>query len=286
MKPNEPGRTKSGQLTALKPDSESAERCKACKRAPNVATQRRWPSRPARVARSWQHPKRQKKFLEERAYFLEQELMRVEEHERRRLSMDLHDGLSQTIALIKLKLGAMRRFREPTLEKAVLEIEELIDEANHSVRSITFELCPRALDDLGLGAALEELVLNIGARYGTEVVLEDDGRLKVMTADTRVILFRSVRELLINACKHARAGHVCIRLSRDGNMIQATVEDDGVGMRLDRTTRSNCGLFDIRERLGHVRGSMHIESTPGCGTKISLSAPAASGRTSRAKASA
>ncbi len=204
------------------------------------------------------------------------ELLVAEERERRRLSIDLHDGLSQTIALARIKLGLLRRSTDAALSKSLDEIDRLIDQANQSARSLTFELSPPVLHDLGLEPAVQWLVENIQARYGIETVFEDDGQLKPADESTRVILFRSIRELLINAAKHASAHRVLVRLMREENRLNAEVEDDGVGMEETTLTARGSGLFSIRERLEHVGGNMSIESVRGRGTKVRLHAPLSS----------
>ena len=213
----------------------------------------------------------------ERLRALMADLLLAEEHERRRLAVDLHDGLSQTIALTQIKLSALRRALGGKLGGALDEIAALIDQTNRTVRSISFELSPPVLHDFGLEPAVQWLVENIQERYGIEIVLEDDGQPKPADEKTRVILFRSLRELLINAAKHSKAHRVRVCLSRAGERIDASVEDDGVGMEPEGIAVRGSGLFSIHERLGHVGGSMDIESTPGRGTKIRLCAPLTSG---------
>lgn len=213
----------------------------------------------------------------ERLRALMADLLLAEEQERRRLAVDLHDGLSQTIALTQIKVAALRRALGGKNGGALDEIAALIDQTNRAVRSISFELSPPVLHDFGLEPAVQWLVENIQERYGIEIVLEDDGQQKPADEKTRVILFRSLRELLINAAKHAQAQRVCVGLSRAGERIVASVEDDGVGMDPEEIAVHGSGLFSIRERLGHVGGSMDIESAPGRGTKIRLCAPLTSG---------
>jgi PAS domain S-box-containing protein len=201
------------------------------------------------------------------------ELLLAEESERRRLAVDLHDGLSQTIALAKMKLVTLLRSTDATLHGSLTEIEQLIDQANQSARSVTFELSPPVLHDLGLEPAVQWLVEHIHARYGLDIVLEGDGQPKPADATTRVIVFRAIRELLINAAKHARAQRVHVRLERLDDDVTATVDDDGVGMDPETAAVQGSGLFGIRERLGHMGGSIDIDSSPGRGTSICLRAP-------------
>lgn len=201
------------------------------------------------------------------------ELLLTEENERRSLAVDVHDGLSQTIALTQIKLEALRESLDGKLTQDLDEIVELVSQTDQSTRSIGFELSPPALHDLGLEPAVQWLVENIQSRYDVEVMLEDDGKPKLADHQTRVILFRSIRELLINAAKHSGAQRVQVRLLCEEEQLNALVEDDGVGMEPEAAVARGSGLFSIRERLRHVGGSMHIESAPGIGTKIRLCAP-------------
>jgi signal transduction histidine kinase len=210
---------------------------------------------------------------QERVRSLMADLLLAEEHERRRLAIDLHDGLSQTIALAQNKLSGLRRSMDDRLSASLDEIEALIDQTDRTARSISFELSPPVLHDLGLEPAVQWLVEHIQARYAIEIVLEADSRPKPADEKTRVILFRSIRELLINAAKHARAQRVRVVLRREKDMLHASVEDDGVGMEPDVMQIQGSGLFSIHERLSNVGGFMHIESASGQGTKIRLCAP-------------
>lgn len=210
---------------------------------------------------------------QERLRSLMADLLVAEERERRRLAVDLHDGLSQTIALAQIKLSALRSSMDGKLTTALDEIDELIAQTNRTARSISFELSPPVLHDLGLEPAVQWLVENIHARYGIAIQLEDDGQPKPADEKTRVILFRSIRELLINAAKHAGARRVQVCLERKGDDLNASVEDDGAGMDPAVISVQGSGLISIRERLSHVGGTMHIDSTPGQGTKIRLCAP-------------
>jgi signal transduction histidine kinase len=223
---------------------------------------------------------------QDRARSLMTALLLTEEQERRRLAIDLHDGLSQTVALAQIKLSALRKSVKGALAKSVSEIQDLVEQANRSARSISFELSPPVLHDFGLEPAVQWLVENIQARYGITIDLEDDGQSKPIDEVTRIMLFRSIRELLINAAKHARASRVNVRLARVQDSLDAVVEDDGVGMELGMVNKDGFGLFSIHERLNHAGGSMRIESTPGRGTKIHLCAPLSNGDAQRAEARA
>ncbi len=220
---------------------------------------------------------------QERLRALMADLLLAEERERHRLAVDLHDGLSQTIALTQIKLSALRLSLRGKLADSLDGIEALIAQIDRDIRSISFELSPPVLHDLGLEPAVQWLVENIQERYAMEIVLDLDGHPKPADEKSRVILFRSLRELLINAAKHSKARRIHVRLEREEDRLNATVEDDGIGMEADIVAVRGSGLFSIRERLSHVGGSMSIESAPGRGTKVRLCAPLASAGPSNAQ---
>ncbi|NOT29377.1 MAG: PAS domain S-box protein [Planctomycetes bacterium] len=232
------------------------------------------------------HAEQEVRRYQERVRSLMADLLLTEEHERRRLAVDLHDGLSQTIALANIKLSALRLSLDGKQARSLDEIAKLITQADRAARSISVELSPPALHDLGLEPAVQWLVENIQARYGIEIVLEGDGQSQPADEKTRVIFFRSIRELLINAAKHASARRVHVCLRREEDRLSVAVEDDGVGMDPNMADVKGSGLFSIQERLRHVGGSMHIDSAPGKGTKVHLRAPLTNKRPTKSRVEA
>ena len=207
---------------------------------------------------------------------LASQLSLAEERERRRLAADLHDQVGQSLAAIKLKLGAARQ--------AVLasdaghhldEIRGLVEEAIRQTRSLTFDLSPPILYELGLEPALEWLAEQFQAKHAISASLEDDGQTKPLEDDVRGLLFRAVSELLMNIAKHAQARTVVISVSRRQNDVHIQVRDDGMGFNETDTDRrtSGFGLFNIRERLTAIGGRLAIDSEPGRGASITLVAP-------------
>jgi PAS domain S-box-containing protein len=209
---------------------------------------------------------------------LASELSSIEERERHHIATELHDNISQTLAITKIKLGMAQGLTSPTDWVGSLnEIGELIDQAIQYTRSLTFELSPPILYELGLEAALEWLAEQIQEKHGILANFEDDKEPKPLVNDVRVLLFQAVRELLINIVKHAQAHKVKISVRRENNNIKIIIEDDGVGFstsegrELGKTT--GFGLFSIRERLKNFRGHLEVHSEPGKGTRVTLVAP-------------
>ncbi len=205
----------------------------------------------------------------------------TEERQRRSLAAELHDGLGQEIALAKMKLSALRRAASVDLHESLATIEELVERADRSVRSITFQLSPPPLYDLGLLPALQWLAEDHAGRYGITVRIEDDGSPEVVDEGVRVILFRAVRELLVNAATHGGSPEAVVRLGADGDCLCIMVEDVGRGFDTADLDLRGLGLFEIRELLKHDGGSMRIDSLPGRGTSVTLIVPLSTERAAR-----
>jgi PAS domain S-box-containing protein len=206
---------------------------------------------------------------------LASQIVFAEESLRQSLAADLHDGLGQDIALTKMKISALRLSARAEFHEPLARIERLVEQADRSLRSITFQLGPPSLHDLGLVPALEWLAEDLSGRHGVTVRIEDEGMPLVSDDRLRVILFRAVRELLINTVTFAHAREARVRLGSADGLLRITVEDEGIGFDAAEGSDRGHGLFGIREHLRHVGGSMDIDSVPGRGTTVTLRVPLA-----------
>ncbi|MCX5807862.1 MAG: PAS domain S-box protein [Proteobacteria bacterium] len=160
------------------------------------------------------------------------------------------------------------------------EVREHIEQAIRYTRSLTFELSPPILYELGLEAALEWLTEQVHEQHGIQYEFENDNHPKPVSDEIRVFLFTAVRELLVNVAKHAGAQKVKVTVRRIGDTISIHVADDGVGFSVSRMNsyldkNKGFGLFSIRERLSHLGGQMDIRSQRGRSARICLVAPLA-----------
>ncbi|MDD4889383.1 MAG: PAS domain S-box protein, partial [Phycisphaerae bacterium] len=202
------------------------------------------------------------------------QLSLIEERERRRLAGELHDRIGQALALARIKLGLLRK-HVPAGVAGMDDVMALIEQTLQDTRSLTFQLSPPILYELGFEPAVEWLVEQIARQYAVCAEMEDDGQPKPLDDDVRVVLFQATRELLVNAARHSRAPRIRVRLSRDGGHIRIQVSDNGAGFDVAGASkgRGGFGLFSLRERLRHLGGSLQIESRPGQGTAVTLLAP-------------
>jgi signal transduction histidine kinase len=137
---------------------------------------------------------------------------------------------------------------------------------------MTLQLCPPVLYEVGLVEAVRWLATDMERRYGLKVTLEEDGQRRPLDEMTRISLFRSVNELLINVAKHAKTDTALVRVSHWNQFVKISVEDTGIGFDSASGT-TGYGLFSVRERLHHLGGIVKMESVHGTGTRISLLAP-------------
>jgi PAS domain S-box-containing protein len=209
---------------------------------------------------------------------LASQLTLAEERERRRIGTTLHDHIGQTLAMIKIRLGALQKSTSPEIATELQQIRELLEQSLQSVRSLSFELSPPILYDLGLEAAVEWLTEQTQKQHGIQVEFENDGRRKHLSDPLRVLLFTAIRELLVNTVKHSRATSARVSMEKFGDDIRITISDNGTGFRdglLDApmSKMPGLGLFSIRERISHLGGRLEIESSKNQGSQLTLIAP-------------
>jgi len=228
------------------------------------------------------HRRAQRKLLDyqKRLRGLASEMSLTEERERRRIAIELHDQVTQNLILFKINIGALREKKLLVeLIKPLDEIYEHLDQIIHDMRSLTFDLGSPTLYELGLEAAVREwLNEEVQRKHGLKTEFEDDAQPKPLDDDVCALLYRAVRELLINVVKHARAQHVKVSICKDNSNICVKVTDDGVGFTapfeaFGSNKTGGFGLFSIRERLSYFGGSVKIDSKPRYGTRVTLAAP-------------
>jgi PAS domain S-box-containing protein len=228
----------------------------------------------------------EKKLLEqqEKLRSLSSDLVLTEERERRHIATELHDRIGQTLAVTKIKLAELREASasNETAAKALDNIRQYIEQTIQDTRSLTFELSPPVLYELGLEAALAWLINQTREKHGLRIELKDDGRSKQLDNGCRVIVFQAVRELLFNIVKHARAHSATVTVRKDDDDIRIDIEDDGSGfdsseLEASGTGSRGFGIFSIRERLSPLGGHLEIKTEPGCGTHVTLVVPLSCG---------
>jgi PAS domain S-box-containing protein len=212
---------------------------------------------------------------QEQLRLLASELLLAEERERRRIAMDLHDNIGQMLALTRIKLGVLRNTLSGNAhEDAVGGIVELIDQSISYTKSLSFELSPPLLYDIGIEATIEWLAEQMQKQHYILFYCDNDGSPKPLKRDVSILLFQTVRELFMNIVKHSQAHQVNVVISRVADDIKIVIEDDGIGFDASKIdTDLTFGFFSIRERLKYLGGALSIDTGPGRGTRVTVTSP-------------
>jgi signal transduction histidine kinase len=202
---------------------------------------------------------------------------KLEEDERRHIAEDLHDHIGQNLAISKIKLKTLKEASMPSAA-AIDDILELIDETIAYTRSLTFELSPPILHQLGFVPAVEWLAEQFRNKYGLITEVASEGDLHDIETEKSVVLFKTVRELLHNIVKHASAEKATIKIKKDDKNLCVMIEDDGIGFNTESINaygknESAFGIFNIQERIAYFKGTFNIESERLRGTKIEIMVP-------------
>ena len=206
------------------------------------------------------------------------ELTITEEKERRKIAEYLHDGLGQTISIAAIKLSTIAKNGMLPAEKKVLEdSSNLLHEAINETRKLVYDLSPPILYELGLIAAVKWKLGQVEKQFGIVTVFQPEENLIELTTDIKVLLFRTICELLTNTIKHAGADLIEVEIHKDPENITVTVFDNGKGFDLSQGVNlsdfGGFGLFSIKEKLDSLQGKLMITLVRPQGIKITVIVP-------------
>jgi CheY-like chemotaxis protein len=209
------------------------------------------------------------------------ELNLTEQRERQKLASDLHDYLAQLLALMRMKLDLMKQHpMENGLAKIFTEVQGLTGKALSYTRTLLTQLSPPGLQQFGLSMALQWLAGQMQER-DLSVVFQT-AEIPSIPEEQGLLLFQSVRELLINCVKHAAVRQATLVLAQLNGSLHITVSDQGAGfdpgslkapIKADGSASRGFGLFSIRERMLSLGGRFDLKSVPGKGTVATLILP-------------
>jgi signal transduction histidine kinase len=216
---------------------------------------------------------------------LEQEkerIMEIQEEAQKKLARDLHDGPTQSIGAIAMRVNFARRLlsRDPdSAAEELFKIEELARRTTKEIRQMLFTLRPLVLESEGLVPAIQQLAEKIQEAHNQKVIVEAaEGVAQDIEVGKQGVIFFIVDEAVNNARKHAQAEHIYVRLQRKGDMLFLDIEDDGVGFDVaaveeNYDQRGSLGMINLRERAELVNGLLRIESSKGKGTRVMVTVP-------------
>ncbi len=208
------------------------------------------------------------------------QLTLAEEKERRRIATDLHDQIGQLLASSRFQLAAMiNKIDDSELAGKLENVSGNLRQAVDDTRNIISELSSPLLNELGFESAVSEwLEENVQNRFEIKTSFTSNTKHMEIDEDIGIMLYRSVRELLTNVIKHARATKVDVTLKAKEQMLKLTISDNGIGFKYDPQRVSfkgtgGLGLFSIRERMSDLGGTMTVKSIRSKGTEVTLITP-------------
>jgi PAS domain S-box-containing protein len=214
--------------------------------------------------------------------FITSQLLIVQEKERNRISRELHDELGQSLIILKFQLQSLLSKlpkTQKTLQSNGQVMLHYLDEIIENVRRLSQDLSPFLLEDLGLSAAIRQLLENIGAYAGIRMrSVRIDGIDQLFSLEEQITIYRILQECLTNIMKHAQATQVSVEIIKWDDYVSFKVIDDGRGFdgRLTRSCEAKdkgIGLTAIKERVRLMRGTLKIRSKKGKGTCITVTIP-------------
>jgi signal transduction histidine kinase len=206
-------------------------------------------------------------------------LLSAQDTERARIARELHDDISQQLALLAIDLELLGRGRGSDTPALTAQARDRTAAISKSVHDLSHQLYPTKLRLVGLVGALNGLQREV-SRSGMMVTLTHDDVPAALPLDVTLCVFRVVQEALQNAARHGHAEAVSIRLTGGPNLLNLTVSDDGEGFDVAAAWNRGVGLHSMRERIQACGGTIDIQSTAGAGTRLQVQVPLAGARTS------
>ncbi len=210
-------------------------------------------------------------------------MIEVQEEARKKLARDLHDGPTQSVAAMAMRVNLARRMLAKDVKEAtneLVKIEELAHRTTKEIRHMLFTLRPLILESQGLNAALQAMAEKMRETFSQNVIINvDDGVLQDMEMGKQGVIFYIIEEATNNARKHANAPHIWVRLRPyEKEVALLEIEDDGLGFDVAEVNKSydkrgSLGMVNLRERTELVNGLLNIDSSPGNGTRVQVYIP-------------
>lgn len=202
--------------------------------------------------------------------------LETQEEERQRISKELHDGVGQQMTGLKFAFEKLSRDLEnksPKQKENLQKIVSILDETSKDVRTISHQMMPRALTEMGLIAALGDLIEKTNATTSTNFEFETFGIEKRLPEKIEVSLYRIAQELINNILKHSEAKMVNVQLYEAKNKAILMIEDDGKGFEMNDKSKEGHGMMNINSRVKFVNGEAEFESKLNAGTVAIVRVP-------------
>src|SRR5438128_2147390 len=207
------------------------------------------------------------------------QIINAQEQERKRIARELHDETSQVLTSLLINLAILEE--SITTQEArdrIADTRRLAHQTLRAIRSLSIDLRPSALDDLGLLPALRWYIKEYQQKFSIQVEFQSTGFRERLSAEMETAVYRIVQEALTNIAKYAHAHTVHVTLKEEANQVYATITDDGCGFDIEKLQKiagqeRGLGLVGMQERAHLLDGTLNIQSSPGHGTIVQASIP-------------
>jgi PAS domain S-box-containing protein len=214
---------------------------------------------------------------QENLRFLAGKLITAQEEERRRLAREMHDDLTQRLALLAIKAGKIEiesKEKNSPLPAEMLEMKEEIVKLSKDIHDISRQIHPAILDDLGLVKAIQSECDTFSQREEIKVEYDSNNIPSTLPRDVKICIYRIVQESLRNIAKHARTDKAHVLLTCNNGNLCLTIRDSGCGFDAEQVqSKKGIGLTSMQERVRLIQGEFSVESKPGEGTVIKVTVP-------------
>jgi two-component system, NarL family, sensor histidine kinase DegS len=206
-------------------------------------------------------------------------ILEGQEEERKRIAMDIHDGIGQMLTSLKYQIESIDLKEGERAEQKIKEVDQLIKRVIKEVRKVTFNLKPTVLGDYGLQPALNVFIQEIGKLIDIQLIYKTEGEVERLPQKVENNIFRIIQEAINNAIKYSEANAIeIILIASDSNLtIQVNDKGKGFDIRMVEARSTNIesgrGFFNMYERTEYVNGHLEINSAPGEGTSVVLTVP-------------
>ncbi len=206
-------------------------------------------------------------------------ILEGQEEERKRIAMDIHDGIGQMLTSLKYQIESIDLAHSERARQKIFEVDQLIKEIIREVRKVTFDLKPTVLGDYGLQAGLNVFIHEIGKLTGIQIEYRTSGDIARLEQKVENNIFRIVQEAVNNAIKYSGAEKIAVSLKQTGNELVIAVKDEGKGFDPKMVEagssdpESGRGFFNMYERTEYINGNLEIQSATGKGTSVRLTVP-------------
>jgi len=206
---------------------------------------------------------------------LSHRILRAQEDERKRISRELHDEITQTLVSINVHLDSLAlasKINPDGLKRKIVQTQRLVEKSVSIVHQYARDLRPTALDDLGLIITLHSFLNDFLKQTGIRVQFTTFAGVEQLNSDQRTVLYRIVQEALANVAQHAQASRVRVSIHKIADDVHLEIADNGKAFDVSRVERDKrnkrLGLIGMRERAEMIGGTFAVESVAGQGTTV------------------